>query len=362
MKKISITLVAVIVLMQFGHAQWTTSGSNIYNTNTGKVGIGTSSPAAQLTVQKDSAATQTLYVNRLANASLELVSTTSGAQVTIQSQPTSLSILSFNHSTTNYGNIYTNSNNSSLNINGVQNGPLVFSVNNNEVMRILPSGNIGIGSTTPSQKLQVGTGTDPTGIISLWNAYSTSQAGQILFKSNNNFDANIGIAAISTVDMGTVNESKGSLIFATGNQAPPAEHMRIDNLGNVGIGTTNPGAFKLAVNGNIHAKQVNVDLTGWSDYVFKRDYILPSLTQVKTYIDQNHHLPGIPSEQQVVKDGLDLGEMNKLLMKKVEELTLYLIEKDKKDMDQSAALKSQQEQINKLKQQLNDLIKISGIH
>ncbi|MDB5123553.1 MAG: hypothetical protein JWP94_1682 [Mucilaginibacter sp.] len=415
MKKVYLLLITILAAVQFSHAQWAASGTNIYNTNTGKVGIGTSSPAAQLTVQKDSAATQTLYVNRLANASLELVSTTSSAQATIQSQPTSLSILSFNHSTTNYGNIYTNSNNSSLNINGVQNGPLVFSVNNNEVMRMLPSGNIGIGSTTPSQKLQVGTGTDPTGIISLWNAYSTSQAGQILFKSNNNFNANIGIAAISTVDMGTVNESKGSLIFATGNQAAPAEHMRIDNLGNVGIGTTSPGAnldiqgtgtvlerilsfgsiatlqlrnssqtwsvtnqgtlsvfdetaglarisvlsgtgnvgigtttpgtYKLAVNGNVHAQQVSVDLTGWGDYVFDRDYTLPSLTQIKTYIDQNHHLPDIPSEQQIIKDGLNLGEINKLLVKKVEELTLYLIAWDEKE-------KSQDIKIDKLEQRL----------
>lgn len=99
--------------------------------------------------------------------------------------------------------------------------------------------------------------------------------------------------------------------------------------GNVGIGTTNPGSYRLAVNGGIHSQSVNVDLTGWSDYVFKKEYQLPTLNEVKTYIDQNHHLPDMPSEAQVIKNGINLGEMNKLLTKKVEELTLYLIDKDK---------------------------------
>lgn len=53
---------------------------------------------------------------------------------------------------------------------------------------------------------------------------------------------------------------------------------------------------------------MNVDLTGWSDYVFKKDYQLLTLTEVKTYIDQNHHLPDIPSEAQVIKEGINLGE------------------------------------------------------
>lgn len=123
-----------------------------------------------------------------------------------------------------------------------------------------------------------------------------------------------------------------------------------NTAGNVGIGTVNPGAFKLAVKGNIHAQEFNLDLTGWSDYVFKNDYRLPPLTEVKTYIDQNHHLADIPSEQQIVRDGLNLGEMDKLLVKKVEELTLYLIEKDKQ-------INVQQQQMNLMKQQMEAIEK-----
>lgn len=117
--------------------------------------------------------------------------------------------------------------------------------------------------------------------------------------------------------------------------------------GNVGIGSVNP-QNKLDVNGTIHSKSVLVDLNGWSDYVFKKDYQLLPLSEVKTYIDQNQHLPGIPSEQEMIKNGLNVSEMNKVLTKKVEELTLYLIEQNKQLAEQKKVNQSLQEQIDKL--------------
>jgi hypothetical protein len=108
-----------------------------------------------------------------------------------------------------------------------------------------------------------------------------------------------------------------------------ATPLFIKNTGNVGIGTTTPDA-KLAVNGTIHSKEVKADLTGWPDYVFKPKYSLPSLTEINSYIDKNQHLPEMPLEADVKQNGINLGEMNKLLTKKVEELTLYAISQQNK--------------------------------
>ncbi|MGF7073865.1 hypothetical protein [Mucilaginibacter sp. 3215] len=119
--------------------------------------------------------------------------------------------------------------------------------------------------------------------------------------------------------------------------------------GNVGIGIANP-ANKLDVNGTIHSKSVQIDLNGWGDYVFKKDYQLPSLADIKAYIARHQHLPEVPSEKEMIKNGLDVSEMNKLLMKKVEELTLYLIEKDQQDKQKDKLLASLQEQIDEMKQ------------
>jgi len=102
------------------------------------------------------------------------------------------------------------------------------------------------------------------------------------------------------------------------------------NGGNVGIGnfiTATTGTFKLAVDGKIGAREVQVTLADpWPDYVFESSYKLMTLKEVGDFIKANRHLPGIPSAKDVADKGHNLGEMNALLLKKVEELTLYLIE------------------------------------
>lgn len=147
----------------------------------------------------------------------------------------------------------------------------------------------------------------------------------------------------------TAENAAGNIAFATGGASGNNERMRITSDGNVSIGTTDPKGYKLAVNGSVVANAVTVKVYPWADYVFNDDYKLLSLTEVKKYIDKNHHLPDMPSAAQVQKDGLNLGEINTALTKKVEELTLYLIEKN----DQ---LNKQQKEIDLLKEQFKSFL------
>ncbi|MEJ0055107.1 MAG: hypothetical protein WDN75_05300 [Bacteroidota bacterium] len=96
--------------------------------------------------------------------------------------------------------------------------------------------------------------------------------------------------------------------------------------GFVGIGTTSPDQ-RLTVNGTIHATEVKVtSAVPGPDYVFEKSYNLLSLDEVKSYIDENKHLPEVPSAKEMEKNGINVSEMNMVLLKKVEELTLYIIE------------------------------------
>ncbi len=116
--------------------------------------------------------------------------------------------------------------------------------------------------------------------------------------------------------------------------------------GNVGIGTANPDE-KLTVKGKIRAQEIKVEATNWPDYVFKKDYELTSLEEIDQYIKQYGHLPEIPKAVDVQADGVSLGEMNKLLLKKIEELTLHLIEQQKENQDYKKRIMKLEEQINR---------------
>jgi len=132
--------------------------------------------------------------------------------------------------------------------------------------------------------------------------------------------------------------------------------------GNVGIGTSKP-KNKLDVKGTVHAQEVKVDMDwNWPDFVFKKEYNLPTLKEVEEHIVEKGHLENIPSEEEILKNGINLGEMDSKLLQKIEELTLYIIEQNKKISVQEdkikelekekIAFKSLSERLTKIEQQL----------
>lgn len=122
--------------------------------------------------------------------------------------------------------------------------------------------------------------------------------------------------------------------------------MALTRAGNLGIGTGTPQE-RLSVNGKIRAHEIKVEASNWPDYVFASEYSLPALSEVKFYVSHNQHLPDMPSAKEVSETGINLGVMNAKLLKKVEELTLYLIEKDEE-------IKRSNERIEAIEKKLNE--------
>ena len=141
-------------------------------------------------------------------------------------------------------------------------------------------------------------------------------------------DSQSGTAYVQARDQS--GSSNLGLRLRTQNAGQIVETMHLTSTGNVGIGTINPGNYKLAVEGKIGAREVDVKTGSWADFVFAKNYVLPALSDVERHIQVNKHLPGIPSEADVKKNGYSLGEMDAKLLQKIEELTLYVIEQQKR--------------------------------
>jgi len=131
---------------------------------------------------------------------------------------------------------------------------------------------------------------------------------------------------------GYYETGSNKLYIENSNDSIPLIYGEFDNDllsigGRLGIGTRNvPDSIRLAVDGTIIAKEVIITIDDFPDYVFEKSYKLRSLSELESFIGLNGHLPDVPSAEQVEKEGVKMGEMDALLLKKIEELTLYVIE------------------------------------
>ncbi len=273
-----------------GGGFWDASGSNIFNTNTGNVGIGTNNPYTRLTIETPYNTSGWYHIGRNGTDSIVVGEGIGGVSAAIGTS-------------TNHALRFTA-------------GPGSGKVS------IYPSGDVVIGDN------------------------NVGSVGRLTVKTTNNAD---GISHIG--DGGNILKTRmGGTSAGIGTFSPT--NMRIfsgglsrilisEATGNVGIGTDNP-TYKLSVLGNIRCTEAVVE-TGWADYVFEKNYQLPSLNDVEKFILQNKHLPNIPSAAEIEKNGLHLGDTQKRMMEKIEELTLYIIQ--------------QQKEIDALKEKINNVNK-----
>jgi hypothetical protein len=197
------------------------------------------------------------------------------------------------------------------------------------------TGNVGIGNSAPGTLLQIGGGNG--------SLHFGGQLG-ILFKCSTGDRSLMEFHSPDGANRFIIQ----SLPYGSGLASLDAKPLFIQGAGGqVAIGTDilDPSAL-LTVKGKISSREIKVIATAGADFVFDPNYDLLSLNEVKKYVLEHKHLPEIPSAKEMINNGLDLGKMNVKLLQKIEELTLYLIEKEQQ-------LKTQEERLLKIEKMLN---------
>ena len=360
----------------------------------GNVGIGTSNPSSRLDILSNTGQTESLLRLQVSDAPSDYFQIANTTGTSGQFIP----LLKGYHETDNRTTLaimgsssdaMDNGSNALINFNArrtnspIQNRPLFVWTNySQKMMTMAADGNLGIGVTNPTSKLEV------RGVIKTSN--SDDRYVNLLTSGDGNSYMNIvGGSASSRFGFQIDGSSKMSIMkngsVGIGTSTPVAntkltvvghvniggsenyrlrsrhidgkhysnsglddlylnyntgKHVRVgfggqnSNLyvsGRVGIGTNNPDA-DLTVKGKIHTQEVKVDLNGAvaPDYVFLKDYDLKTINEVENYIEKEGHLPNIPSAKEMEQNGIELKTMNLKLLEKIEELTLYMIEQNKK--------------------------------
>lgn len=219
-------------------------------------------------------------------------------------------------------------------------------------------GNLGVGSSVPRTRLDVEPpiGNISTGVFRSNGEQSWGHALAVVTDKAAGDDPKLLFSYRNRTKQWSIGGTQNSTTFNIMEDGGDGYHgsgfgaarLTVMPGGNIGIGTNNPQA-KLAVEGNILAKEIKVKTDiNVPDYVFEPDYNLKSLEEIESYVKANKHLPEIPSAKQIKADGLNLAEMNLLLLKKVEEMTLQLIQMNNEMKKQGEKIDGQAEKIRLL--------------
>lgn len=195
----------------------------------------------------------------------------------------------------------------------------------------MPGIMMGFGSSRPTMFITSSNGETKTGRIAIGNTTTPQAKLHVLADSNENADLLLQSSGSGKTAAIMFQDSNNKIsVNSSGNMTMNANSFSLTG-GNVGIGCAANGGYRLSVKGKVHAEEVVVELmSDWPDYVFSSDYNLPELDNVKKYIESNGHLPDFPSADIISNEGISLAEMNALLLKKIEELTLYIINQDER--------------------------------
>lgn len=275
--------------------------------------------------------------------------------------------------------------------------PTLYEVNGNEpTLQELIAGSNGNTSDTQAPTVPIGlttTNINDTSVDLNWNVSTdnTAVTGYHIYNNGGStpISSTTGLGTSATLNnllSGTTYQLSIAAYDAAGNTSTPSSpaisvitttggggttsgnwNQNGTNInytsGNVSVGTTTvPSGYKMAIDGKLITEEVKVQLSGeWADYVFLKDYQLPTLQEVEKHIQEKGHLINIPSAKEVETNGIELGEMNRLLLEKIEELTLYILEqKEELKIEKELDLK-QEKQLKELKahlQKIEKLIKI----
>jgi hypothetical protein len=237
------------------------------------------------------------------------------------------------------------------------------------------SGNVGIGTTTPGHRLEVNGSMQVRG--KFVHPYEFRLDRETAFPGNGSIDENvwgnyylvnkndnrgtrIGVAndfqTRAEIEIRNHNSADGRIFLKTSNDGGAMQtRLAIEDDGKVGIGTNTP-SHKLAVNGTIRAKEVLVESQNWPDFVFTDAYDLPTLDEVAAHVDAEGHLPGVPSAASAEANGVKVGAMQRTLLQKIEELTLYAIDREEEVQALRDQVQAQQKQIDALKTAVQRLL------